>query len=183
MPTETAEAVVPTLPVTPSLDSEINDTSIDEVQVTETTNGVTLGAQLPAMPEDTRVAESEVPDSMGFVPPLGDTEATSEGDDDIEAMIEAAVEREKKLNVETMVVVSPFVNLKIVREVTLEVYQGTSTEDLLFDGTTKAGQTLVYGLPIYVKASDGEAIQVYADDEFRGVLGGDAVEVVITQFE
>jgi hypothetical protein len=82
-----------------------------------------------------------------------------------------------------MTVISPFVNLKIVGKVTLEVYEGTSAEELLFNGTTKAGQTLVYDLPIYIKASHGQAVQVYADEQFRGLLGNDAVEVVITQSE
>ena len=71
------------------------------------------------------------------------------------------------------------VSLKITKEVTLEVYQGTSVNDeLLFSGTTQTA-TLGYDLPIFIKASDGSAIELYISEDSSIRLDDGEIEKII----
>ncbi len=97
----------------------------------------------------------------------------------IEAMIEAAVQQEKKDEVEALEVNTSTVRLKITKEVTLLVYQGTSINDeLLFSGTTQTAN-LGYDLPIFIKASDGSAIELYLSADSSITLDSGEIERII----
>ena len=94
-------------------------------------------------------------------------------------MIEAAVQQEKKDEVEALEVNTSTIRLKITKEVTLSVYQGTSSSDeLLFSGTTQTA-TLGYDLPIFIKASDGSAIELYISEDLSITLDTGEIEKII----
>jgi hypothetical protein len=204
-PITDAEAVSgpipPTVP-TPQTQSSVEQdilaqASLDQItepqnQATEPSNADDESILLGALPSPTTPAEAstnqqvdaEAATSSGLVElPASPEAAVPIDQNDIEAVIEGAIKQEEKKDettLETLELASSSVSLKIIKEVTLEIRQGINASDkLLFSGMTQAGQTLVYTLPIYVQASDGTALEVYADEELRGNLGdGETIKVI-----
>lgn len=167
-------------PVPPTLPSGAEFAPLSE-NPPETSEDIVLGAiesaQTNSSTETATASESEMPENeMGVSTPSPDA-AIESGETDIEAMIEAALEQDKEVRVLELNTSS--VRLKINQEVTLEVYQGTSTSDkLLFSGTS-SNATLTYDLPIFIKTSDGSAIELIWGEGSSTTLGAGQSERLI----
>ncbi len=187
---EVAEAVSPTLP---AAIPEATDDDMAETATGSVTLGDTPLSEVPATAAASETAtldqEQVEQNSFGLVPTDTAENTATESDaesSDIEAMIEEALTQEKKdkassleVEVDSLEVNVSSVSLKITKEVTLEVYQGTSVNDeLLFSGTTQTA-TLGYDLPIFIKASDGSAIELYISEDSSIRLDDGEIEKII----
>jgi hypothetical protein len=119
-----------------------------------------------------------IPEAVAADTPEASVNAPLSDQVDIEAIIDAAVGQQKDES-KALEVNATKISLKITKEVTLEIYQGTSESDeLLFSGTTQSA-TLAYDLPIFIKADEGSAIELYLSKDSRITLDDGKIEKVI----
>jgi hypothetical protein len=173
---DSAEANAATSESPGQMMADDTDSALDANQMTRPAASTDATKQLTYSEPGVINSEAESTTQVSEIPAMA-----AESQSDIESVIEGAIEQEqKKDELAVLSLTAPSVDLKIIKEVTLEIRQGTTASDpLLFSGTTQAGQTLVYTLPIYVAASDGAALEVYSNKTLEGFLGNSATIRVI----